>query len=102
MMLTNVPDPELMVPRSHRAMPFSLVQDPCPALADTNVVPAGTRLVTTTAVAAEGPRFVTVIAYVTALLIATGSGESLSVTARSATTVTTVTMEDALFVPTES
>ena len=60
------------------------VQLRCVGIAETKLTPLGRSSVTTTPVAASGPALATLIVYVSAPPAATGSGESVFVSERSA------------------
>src|SRR2546428_7927100 len=106
-LLFTDPAPTGIYPLSlHAALPIFQVTVPPDSLpppsADTNEIPAGTGSVNVTPVAPDGPLIVTTIVYTTSFPAETGSGESVFVTERSATGVTSVSSESLLFPPEES
>ncbi len=88
MMATVTAAPLAIVPTGHDTTPAACEQLPWLGTAETNVTEPGSVSVTTTPVASDGPRFVTVTAYVTLLPATTGSTRSVFVIVRSAADVT--------------
>ena len=80
--------PNGTTPSGQVTTPAACEQLPWLGVADTNVTDPGSVSVTTTPVASEGPRFVTVMSYVTSSPADTGSTRSVFAMARSADDVT--------------
>ncbi len=83
--------PNGTTPSGQVTTPAACAQLPWLGVAETNITEPGRVSVTTTPAASEGPRFVTVMAYVTSSPASTGSARSVFVMARSADDVTVST-----------
>jgi hypothetical protein len=84
------------VPTLQLTVPLPDEQLPCDDVADMKVTLVGNVSMSVTPVAAEGPLLVTVAVYVRFSSTATGSSESVTVTAKSADGGTTVVVRLAL------